>query len=274
ALDAAPVAGKGTTVAAPSPLRERASPAMRPARRHRRFAFAAAAMVSVALVALLPQLRLLALSDYRTGTGERRELALPDGSRLQLDAGSAVAVDFQPRRRAVRVLSGRAFFDVARDPARPFSVEAGGLRITDIGTAFEVGRDAGAVSVAVESGIVDVEAGGARLARLLAGQRLAVDSEAPAAAQRDAVAPALIASWRRGRLVIDDQSIASIADRLRAYAPGVIVVMDRRLAAQRVSGSYALDDPAAALQAAVQPYGGRVRRLTPFLLIVAAGAAA
>lgn len=257
ALESAP------TPAAVVPLRPR-----RPWR-HRYAAIAACAAMLLAAVAL-PELWLMGQSDYRTLTGERREIALPDGSQLHLDSRSAVALDYSAERRRVRVLDGHAWFEVADDPSRPFSVEAGPVRATDIGTAFEVGRDGDRVVVAVENGAVRVEAAGELLAELAAGELLSVGEAAPPEAVRS-IAPQLVASWRRGQLVVDDQSVAAVAERLRAYTRGMIVITDDRLARQRVSGSYSLDDPDAALAAVVQPHGGRVQRFTPFLLIVSPG---
>lgn len=244
---------------------------LRPPRRwrYRYAALAACAAVLLAAVAL-PELWLMGQADYRTLTGERREIALPDGSQLHLDSRSAVALDYSAERRRVRVLDGHAWFEVADDPTRPFSVEAGPVRTTDIGTAFEVGRDGDRVVVAVENGAVRVEAGGELLAELSAGELLAVGEAARPTAVRT-IAPQLVASWRRGQLVVDDQSVATVAERLRAYTRGMIVVTDERLARQHVSGSYSLDDPDAALAAVVQPHGGRVQRFTPFLLIVSPG---
>ncbi len=233
--------------------------------RHR-YAFAACAAILLAFVAL-PELWRIGQADYRTHTGERLEIVLPDGSQLHLDSRSAVALDYSAERRRIRVLDGHAWFEVADDAARPFSVEAGPVRATDIGTAFEVGRDGDRVLIAVENGLVRVETGGELLAELPAGKQLAIDEQARPAVIRD-IAPQLVASWRHGQLVVDDESVAAVVERLRAYAPGLIVITDGGLAQQRVSGSYSLKDPAAALEAVVQPHGGRVQRVTPFLLIV------
>ena len=250
----------------PQPIATPASVAR--ASRPRRWQRALIASVAVlAAVVVLPDLWRIARSDYRTGSGEHRELSLADGSRLQLDSHTAIALDFSAGQRRVRVLEGHAFFDVAPDPARPFSVEAQQVRATDIGTAFEVGLQAANVIVAVESGIVRVDAGGARLAELSAGQQIAVAPSQTKSAVQD-IAPQLVASWRSGQLMVDDLSIAEVAERLRAYTPAVIVVTDRALAQRRVSGIYSLADPQAALEAVVQPHGGQVRKITPWLLIV------
>ncbi|MGP5355437.1 FecR family protein [Pseudomonas helleri] len=64
------------------------------------------------------------LADYSTGTGEQRSLTLADGSTVNLDADTALVVKFNDRERRLLLLSGRAFFAVAKDAHRPFVVEA------------------------------------------------------------------------------------------------------------------------------------------------------
>jgi transmembrane sensor len=68
--------------------------------------------------------------------------------------------------------------------------------------------------------------------------------------------------------VVDDASIAEVVDKLRRYHRGVILLADRALAARRIAGVYNLGSPVAALRAAVEPHGGSVRELTPYMLLV------
>ena len=64
------------------------------------------------------------LADLRTGTGERRSVSLNDGSRLQLNADSAVDCDFSAQRRLLRLYRGALVVQVAADPERPFIVRS------------------------------------------------------------------------------------------------------------------------------------------------------
>ncbi|MDZ4374478.1 MAG: FecR domain-containing protein, partial [Phenylobacterium sp.] len=61
---------------------------------------------------------------YETGVGERRLVALPDGSKVSLDAATVVRVAYSGENRRLWLDHGRAKFDVAKDPLRPFSVTA------------------------------------------------------------------------------------------------------------------------------------------------------
>src|SRR3546814_12524306 len=100
----------------------------------------AAAAACLAVVSA-PTLLLMWQSDYRTGTGEMRNVTLSDGSSVTLDTGSAIAVNYGDGRRGVRLLAGRAWFDVAHDERHPFTVSAADARVRVTGTAFDVGLD-------------------------------------------------------------------------------------------------------------------------------------
>src|SRR3546814_19520630 len=75
---------------------------------------------------------------YQTEVGERRVALLDDQSRLSLDADSLVEVDMSDRQRELTLVRGRAKFDVAKDPLRPFTVVAGDKMVVATGTSFSV----------------------------------------------------------------------------------------------------------------------------------------
>ncbi|MGH7958663.1 MAG: FecR family protein, partial [Opitutaceae bacterium] len=132
----------------------------RPARGRmiRRFALplAAAACIAIGAVALFraPSEPVTFAEVAASGEGVFKRVNLPDGSVARLNASTGIAVDFRRRERHVRLLRGEAHFTVARDAARPFVVEASGLAVRAVGTAFTVSTRAGAVEVLVTEGKV------------------------------------------------------------------------------------------------------------------------
>jgi transmembrane sensor len=86
---------------------------------------------------------------------ESRELE--DGSRVELNRGARFRVVYTADERHVYLLSGEAFFEVAKDAARPFVVHAGGMGVRAIGTAFNVRVEPSAVDVFVTGGRVQVQ---------------------------------------------------------------------------------------------------------------------
>ncbi len=220
----------------------------------------AAGLAGVSLTPMATRLR----ADHATGVGERREIGLADGSRVLLNTDSALSVGYTPDRRALTLWRGEAFFTVARDPARPFVVAAGGAEIQAIGTDFDVRLGARALDVAVATGEVALGA-----ARLKAGDGARLDLATGQVARGPAPVETLLA-WRQGQLVVDRWPVARVLDELGRYHQGRILLRDDTLGARPVSGVYDLNRPAEAVKAVAAASGGRVAALTPWLLVVSA----
>lgn len=240
----------------------------------RRIGFAAAAAIAACLLLFAAPgfWTDLFQADHATQAGEMRDLALEDGSTVTLGADSAIALAFAPDRRGVTLLRGEAFFHVMPDKVRPFRVEAAELTVTVTGTAFDVRIADRSLSVAVESGSVRVARRGAAdaaPASLSPGQRLAYDRATGAFALSDIPGDA-VATWRSGRLVVENVALADVVDTIARHHRGAIVIASPSLGDRRVTGVYDLDNPARSLRALVGPYGGVVRELTPYLIAVSA----
>jgi transmembrane sensor len=85
---------------------------------------------------------------------EIRRLILEDGSVVELNHGARVTTEFTATARRATLARGEALFTVAKNPARPFIVRAGGVDVRAVGTAFSVRLDAAAVEVLVTEGRV------------------------------------------------------------------------------------------------------------------------
>lgn len=219
------------------------------ARRLRRLmALAAAACVAAIAVTLaLPEPLAGLYADYATRTGERRMLELADGSRVWLNSDSALSVDFGPQQRRLRLHSGEALFEVAKDAARPFIVEARGGEVRAVGTRFDVDSRGPQVRVDVTEGVVQVNSAGSAPVRLSAGERLSYrDSSAPEPVQPLDLSSA--SAWQRGKLIFNQRPLGEVLDELERYVPGRIVLTDSALRQHKVSGVFDLRDPAALLK--------------------------
>ncbi|GGB34220.1 hypothetical protein GCM10011505_14570 [Tistrella bauzanensis] len=231
----------------------------------RRLALAASVLVAVGIGAAL-DLPVRLQADAITATGERRVMMLADGSRVTLDTDTAIAVTIDDTGRHLRLLGGRAFFEVSPDGARPFTVAAGPAMVRVTGTAFAVGFTADdAVRVQVRSGRVEAGAAGRSVA-LTAGDALRLDDTGPGAVTRPDPAQSL--GWLDGRLVFADRPLGEVLAELDRYLPGRILITDPALASRRVTGNYRLDDPADSTQSLAAVAGARVTRLTGMLLIL------
>lgn len=221
----------------------------RRARRPRRWlALAATACVAALAVTIaLPEPLAGLYSDYATRTGERRMLELADGSRVWLNSGSALSVDFSPQQRRLRLHSGEALFEVAKDASRPFIVEAKGGEVRAVGTRFDVDSRGPQVRVDVTEGVVQVNSAGSAPVRLSAGERLSYRE----AAVPEPVQPLDLSSasaWQRGKLIFNQRPLGEVLDELERYVPGRIVLTDSALRQHKVSGVFDLKDPDALLK--------------------------
>ena len=154
-----------------------------------------------------------------TPKGRMRIQALPDGSRLTLDAASLAEVRYYAARRTVRLLAGSAFFDVARDEAHPFIVSALGHEITVLGTRFEVALQGDTLQVAVESGQVRLRSAGGDERMLGAGDSARIDGAQHLSVSTGQVRAAAVASWREGWLDFHHTPLGEVVERLTRYSP-------------------------------------------------------
>jgi transmembrane sensor len=236
----------------------------------RRVRAAAATVAALAIAAaialvLMPNLLLGLTADYATGTAELRNVSLPDGSVITLAPDSAIDVDYATGKRRVLLLAGGAFFEVESDAARPFTVSANAIETTVLGTAFEVRLNEHGASVAVRHGSVRVESATLH-AQLEAGEWVRVG--ASGAGERGAGASDAAGAWMRGELIARDQTIGEVAEALRDYFHGAILVTDDELAAQRVTGIYDLDDPIQTLRAVAMTHHATLRQVSPWVLVL------
>lgn len=230
---------------------------------------AGAVAAACAFVLALPSITLHLQADHLTPAGQTERLTLADGSIVELGPDSAIAVSYDQKGRTVRLLSGQAMFDVAHDPSKPFRVRAGDVTTTVLGTRFDVRMIGGMTSVSVNRGHVRVQDAGATPVSehdLLAGDWVRISGDHNDTAGK--IAPQLVGGWRQGEVLAENQTIGSVIDEIRPWYRGQIIVADGKLAKRPVTGIYNVRDPEQALSMIITPYGGRITRITPWLMIV------
>lgn len=234
----------------------------------RNIVLGAAGLAAVGLAAVLGPGAVIRLrADQMTATAELRDVQLADGTVATLGPDSAMRLDFSADRRRVELLSGMAYFSVSKDASRPFQGVIGGLVAATAGSGFEIGGDAGYLAVAVEHGAVDVAIPHVPDERLGPGGWLAWDSEA-GQITRGTRGPGQVAAWRNGIVVADGEPLASVIARIHRWQTGRIVIVDPAFGTRRVSGVFDVRNPILALEAVLQPHGGKLHRISPWLTIV------
>jgi transmembrane sensor len=177
-----------------------------------------------------------------TAAGERREISLADGSKVHLNTNTQIAVAMSGRARSVALEKGEALFDVVRDERRAFDVAVGDRTVRVVGTAFNVLRHDGKITVTVERGAVDVGAEGTREnVRLGAGDQYAA-REGTRTYQVAKIDPAIASAWRDGRAVFTNATLSEVASDLSRYYGRPISIVDPQVAAIRFSGILKIED--------------------------------
>lgn len=209
----------------------------------------AAALAGLALLVTAATFAFVQLrpTTYTTGHGEQRLVVLDDGSRVRLNTDTAVAVNLRRGERRLTLQRGQAFFEVARDPARPFIVTAGDTTVRALGTKFDVWRQDGGARVTLVEGRVSVARGDARPALLTPNQSIAVTR----AGLTPVVAadPTQAIGWTTGRLTFRDTPLADAVAEVNRYGKATVELSPEVTAARPVSGMFDAGDTEAFVQA-------------------------
>lgn len=176
--------------------------------------------------------------------------ALDDGSVVELNGGAQIEVRFTADERRVRLVRGEAHFQVAKNPLRPFVVEAGGVAVRAVGTAFDVLLGGNAVEVLVTEGRVRVDPPAASAAAnaapdVSAGQRVVValtGGQAPVvtAASDEEIARRL--AWQPRLLDFSATPLAEVAAEFNRRNRTQLVLADPALRAMPVVASFRSDN--------------------------------
>ncbi len=221
--------------------------------------FAAAVGAVVMIGALQPR------GDLIVGTpGAPRPIALADGSAIRLNGQSQVRVDLGAQERLLR-LKGEGFFEVAPDKNRPFSVEVDGVRVTAVGTRFNVDQhqapDGKVVEVVVFEGVVKVTSGRGMTMKVQAGQRATVTGgvvERASLIRPEAETD--VPSWAKGWLEFNEASMASVVEDLERATGVKVRLVGAPVERALISGRFSADQPENALAAMVRLHGFKLTR--------------
>jgi len=178
-------------------------------------------------------------------------LTLGDGSVIELNRGARLAVDFSATLRRVRLERGEARFVVAKDPGRPFIVEAGGVTARAVGTVFNVRLGATGVEVVVAEGRVAVGRGadlsGATPGPVLAARQslvvpLLATAPVPAAASLTEAELAARLAWQPQPLDFSDAPLGDVVAELNRRNPVQLILGTAALRERRINARIRSDN--------------------------------
>ena len=215
---------------------------MRGHTRHARFRAMAAVIFLVCAAAAAWKL-LPSSPAYETDIGAVEAVPLPDGSRVTLNTDTRIKVDLTHSERRIDLTRGEAYFEVAKDPARPFVVDVEDKRIVAVGTRFSVRRDVDGIRVFVTQGTVrieqsDVGEAAHSIAQLQPGSIAHAVADGVVFQTRPVAEVEQLLTWRTGYLVFDRTALAEAVAEFNRYNRRKLVILDSQVAAIRIGGNF------------------------------------
>ena len=204
------------------------------------------------------------LADLSTGRGQRQDFNLADGSRLSLNANSAVDLHFNARQRLVILRRGELVIKVAPDAERPLCVRTAEGEVRSPGARFLVAQQEQARRVVVLQQSVQ--------ARLFSGLTRDLQEGQAAMLYPRSIVPIVgdqrhRADWLRAKLNVLDDPLEDVVAALRPYTRGFVRVAPQ-IRGLRVQGVYPLDNAGRAFTALAETLPIRVDHYSPWLTVI------
>jgi transmembrane sensor len=205
------------------------------------------------------------LADLSTGTGERGNFLLDDGSRLSLNAATAVDFDQSSTQRLLRLRRGELIVQVAPNATRPFIVRSEHGDARALGTRFLVRTETKGTHVTVLEHSVQLTSKTGQALVLQEGQSAMLRESAIEPGSRD---ERYRADWLQGQLRVFDEPLGAVIAALRPYCPGLLR-LSNDAADLRVMGVFSLDSPQQTITTLSETLPIEVRRFGPWLTVIA-----
>lgn len=190
-------------------------------------------------------------STYQTALGEQRSIAFDDGSVIVLNTLSNVRVHYTNDQRRVALLAGEVLFDVAKDPDRPFVVDAGSMQLEVLGTRFNVYRQTEETVLTVVEGevaVLNADQAGA-VATLpdppitaTAGQQVVIENASGVVTQEHIPEASPAIAWIERKLVFKAVPLIEVAEEFNRYNRRPLTINDSGLANRSITGVFNAHD--------------------------------
>ncbi len=190
-------------------------------RKYRKYALAATILLCISFT-IFQTNRYLNFNiphEFHT-TNNLKNIVLPDGSTITLDAKTKASVKYEKEKRVVSLYEGKALFTVAKNKNKPFEIITDKIKIEVLGTSFQVNNEKEKLTVQVKTGIVSInqynKQNTKELTKLTKGKELSFDKKTNTFILNQ-IDTNTIASWKDGILDFKDTSIKNAVDEFRKY---------------------------------------------------------
>lgn len=188
------------------------------------------------------------VQSFQTASGQRTAITLPDGTKVTLDSETEMTFYDLKSERRIKMLEGRAFFDVAKDRSRPFIVHVGGKSVRAIGTAFEISFGRGDIEVILAEGEVRVEDSATKNGTTMtAGRQLVMASDRRWLIHKIDVEKET--SWTSGRLIFMNDPLSKALTEVNRYSNQKLVFENNAIPDKEIVGIFSAGDVEAFVKA-------------------------
>jgi transmembrane sensor len=207
------------------------------------------------------------VADYRTGTGERRSVAI-DGIAVELNTRSSLNVLVaNGATRRLELVAGEAVFATGDASVSPLVLVAGGGQVSATDAKFDVrcDNDNTQVSVICLQGTIKVDY---RSQEMTLQERQQIAYGADGLGSAAAIDPAVVTAWRDGRLVFHSTPLSQVIDEVNRYRRGRIILMNAALGERPVQVTLPLDRTDDLMVLLREAYGVQIRTLPGGIVIL------
>jgi len=181
-------------------------------------------------------------SVFQTAKGELRQITLADGSQLELNSDTELAVHYTWLGRSLELVRGEALFSVAPGKLRPFEVLAGGGRLRDIGTRFDVAVGSSANRISVLEGAIDLSLPATGEQRQTEAGQVMTYNAATVLSEPVAADVRTFAVWRNRKLIFRNTQLSEVVKELERYHPERVRLADPSLNSLTLGGVFDNND--------------------------------
>lgn len=179
---------------------------------------------------------------YQAGFGEVKNIVLPDGSEVSLNAATSLVVPAQFKGHTREVfLMGEGYFNVAKDPEHPFVISTTHMDVTVLGTQFNLKAYANdkEITTFLDEGKIQLTGhfSNREEATLEPGQEatLVKSTGQLKVVNRSGYKSGI---WKEGKLIFYNNSLAEIAPILERRFGTKIIIMNDEVEAYKFSGDF------------------------------------
>jgi transmembrane sensor len=189
--------------------------------------------------------------EVKTEYQQRKQLTLPDGSTVTLNANTKIKVSDNWSDKHTREvwLDGEAFFEVVKKEntgAAKFIVHTSELNVEVLGTAFNVKARRGETEVVLQSGKVrlnkEKDAGFKEIV-MNPGERVRVLEAAPKPVLTQKVETEKVTAWTNGKIIFDNTPLSEVAKAIEDHFGYQVVLEDKNLVTKLYTGELLTDSP-------------------------------